>query len=171
MSTENTPDSNAQPDSPAAGNAEPKGPDGYAAAFRSMQADLAAVQSEVKMRDRKISELVAERDKKVRELEVERDTFKNQVEQYGRQQREGAIVEGIRVKLPHLSAFEIRGSLAALHEEGVIDRYSEKPDEAAAAAIEAMKTKAPAMLRPPAQGGGPGGAPQQAARPKSKTLI
>ena len=140
--------------------AAPKDADGYAVAFRSLQADASRLQKE----------LEAER-AKVAALAGERDTLKAQVDHAGKQQRESAVVEAIRSKLPHLTPFEIRGTLLALHDEGAVDRYSDKPDDAATAAVAAMSTKAPALLRPPAQGGGPNGAPPQTQGRKTKSLV
>lgn len=157
MSDQQTPTpEQPKPETPAA----PKDADGYAVAFRSLQADASRLQKE----------LEAER-AKVAALSGERDTFKAQVDLFGKRERESAVVEAVRVKLPHLSAFEIRSALIGLSEEGAVDRYSDKPEEAATAALAAMQTKAPALMRPPAQGGGPGGAPAQPQGRKSKSLI
>lgn len=133
-------------------NATPdaKGGDAYAAALKSITAERDALASQIKARDEQLAALTGER-----------DGLKAQIDLFGKQQREGANVEAIRGKLPHLSAFEIRSALLGLHDEGVLDRYSDKPDEVATAALAAMQTKAPALLRPPAQGGGPGGVPEQ----------
>lgn len=133
-------------------NATPdaKGGDAYAAALKSITAERDNLAAQLKARDEQIAALAGER-----------DGFRAQVELFGKQQREGAVVEAIRSKLPHLTPFEIRGTLLALHDEGAVDRYSDKPDEVATAALAAMQTKAPALLRPPAQGGGPGGVPEQ----------
>lgn len=139
---------------------KPKDPDGYAAAFRTMQADTTRLEGEVKARDSKL----AEQEKELIKLRA-------QVDGYTKREREGQVVSKIRDALPHASNLELRGVLAALHEEGAIDRHSDKPDETAAKALELIKSKAPALMRPPAQGGGPNGAPPQNQGRKSKSLI
>lgn len=104
-------------------------------------------------------------------LERENNTLRQQVEQFGKREREGAILGRMRDALPHLSALEVRGALAALAEDGKVDRFATDADAAATAALEALKTAAPNLLRVPAPGGGgPAGAPPQRvqpARPKS----
>lgn len=139
--------------------AQPKD-DSYAAALKSIAAERDNLAAQLKARDEQIAALTGER-----------DGFKAQVDLFGKQQREGAIVEAIRAKVPHLGAFEIRSALIGLAEEGVCDRYSDKPEEVAAAALAAMQTKAPALLRPPAQGGGPNGAPPQPKGRQTKSLV
>lgn len=155
-----TPTETPKPDAKGTPTPESKGGDAYAEALRSITAERNTLAEQLKARDQRIAE-----------VERERDGFKGQVETFGREKRESAIVENIHAKLPHLTPFEIRGSLLALSAEGVVDRHSDKPEEAAAAALEAMKTKAPALLRPPAQGGGPGGVPETKPARKSTSLI
>lgn len=147
------------PEQPKPETPAPQRDDAYAAALRALQADNAGLASEIKARDGKLAEAT-------RELA----NLRAQVEGYTRKEREGAIVERVRGALPHLSAFEIRGALAALADEG-FDRYSDKPDDAATAALELIKSKAPALSRPPAQGGGPSGAPPQPRGRAFKSLV
>lgn len=161
MSTETTPDPNAQPEpKPAAGAPAPKDPDGYAAAFKAMQSDLANLQGELKARDKKIAELT-----------TERDGFKGQVEQFGRARQEAKIVGRLRDEFPGASDLVLGGMLVKLHEGGEVDRFApdDKLDEVVKIAVEKMK---PALVRPPAQGGGPGGAPPvNTGRKPNKSLI
>lgn len=153
-----TPEQQPKPETPA----QPKEHDAaYAAALKSISSERDALAEQVKARDAQIAALTGER-----------DAARAQVDLFGKQQREGAIVEAIRAKLPHLGAFEIRSTLLGLAEEGAVDRYSDKPEDAAAAALAAMQSKAPALLRPPpAQGGGPNGAPPQPQGRKTKSLV
>lgn len=153
-------DENKTPDKPETIDPTPKDPDGYAVAFRTMQADMSRLDGEVKSRDAKI----AEQEKELVKLRAA-------VETYTKREREGVVVGKVRDALPHASDLELRGVLAALHEEGSIDRYGDKPDEIAAKAIELIKSKAPALMRPPAQGGGPNGVPQQSQVRKHTSLI
>lgn len=139
---------------------KPKDPDGYAVAFRTMQADMSRLEGEVKSRDSKLAEQAKELTK-----------LRAQVDGYIKREREGQVVSKIRDALPHASDLELRGVLAALHEEGAIDRHGDKPDEVAAKALELIKSKAPALTRPPAQGGGPNGAPPQNTGRRFQSLI
>ena len=60
------------------------------------------------------------------------------------------------------STFELQGALAGLHEQGKVDRYSDKPEEAAKLALEALKAAAPNLVRAPvAAPAGPASAPPQ----------
>lgn len=128
------------------------GGDAYAAALKSITAERDALAAKVQAHAGEVAALTSER-----------DGLKVQIEMFGKRERETAVVEAVRAKLPHLTPFEIRGTLLALHDENAIDRFSDKPDEAATAAVAALQTKAPSLLRPPAQGGGPGGVPEQKA--------
>jgi hypothetical protein len=98
-------------------------------------------------------------------LDRENKTLREQVEKFGQREREGAILARMRDALPHLSTLEVRGALAALAEDGKVDRYSTDADAASKAALEALKAAAPNLLRVPAPGGGPAGAPAQPAGP------
>lgn len=139
---------------------KPKGDDMTTAAFRTLQAEHAALTAQLKQRDDKL----AEQDRELVKLRGQVDTF-------GKREREGAIVGELRKALPHASELELRGVLGALAEAGKVDRYSDRPEETAKAALEEIKTSAPALSRPPAPGGGPGGAPPQQQGRKHKSLI
>lgn len=106
---------------------------------------------------------------KASKLARENATLREQVETFGRREREGAIVGRLRDALPHLSAFAVKGALAALAEEGKVDRYAADADATAKAALEVLKTVDPNLLRAPApQGGGPSGAPPQQPQQRAK---
>lgn len=151
-----TPEQQPKPETPA-----PKEHDAaYAAALKSISGERDALAEQVKARDAQIAALTGER-----------DGFKAQVEGFARKAREGAIVERLRSGIPHVSDFELRAVLGGLHDEGAVDKFSDKPDEVAAAALELIKSRAPALMRQPAQGGGPGGAPAVPHSRKSKSLI
>lgn len=130
--------------------------DGYSAAFKAMQADVSRLQGEVQSRDRKIAEMQRELEK----VGKERGDLAGQIERFSKMQQEAKLVGRVREQVPGASDLAIRGMLAALHEEGALDRYApdDKLEETAKLAVEKIK---PAIGRPPAQGGGPGGAPPQ----------
>jgi hypothetical protein len=109
-----------------------------------------------------------ERDGRASALEVEAKKLREQVDMFGKREREGAILEHLRGVLPHASTLELRGALAALHESGKVDRYSDKAEDAARAALELLKTAAPNLVRAPEVKGGPAGAPQQPPTKRSK---
>lgn len=131
--------------------------DAVVTALQSLQRDNAALDVSHK-----------EAIKRAEKAERERDRLAAEVEGFARGKREDAIVRGVRERLPHTSELTIRGTLTALHEQKVVDRFSDKTDDAVKAALEAIKTHAPDLARvpPPNPGrGGPAGAPQGARRP------
>lgn len=138
-----TPAAGAATGAPAAPAADP-----LADKVRILEGERAQLTAQVQARDLQITELGA----KVQ-------TLAGQVGTYERGAKEGAVVEAIRGKLPHATPLEIKAGLAVLHEQGRVDRYSAEPAKAADAALEIMQREMPALFRPPAQGGGPGGAP------------
>ena len=139
---------------------KPKDPDGYAVAFRTMQADISRLALALALGV--AVDLGAELGQLLLPLgELAVAGLHLALE----------VVSKIRDALPHASDLELRGVLAALHEEGAIDRHGDKPDEVAAKALELIKSKAPALTRPPAQGGGPNGAPPQNTGRRFQSLI
>jgi len=165
-----TPDQNAEPEkkTPPAnaggsgdGGRAPRDPDGYSAAFKAMQADVARLSDEVKARDKRIADLEREHSKAVKE----RDGYSQQIEQdklaREKAQRAARVEAKVREQVgPGATELMVKGMLAALHEEGALDRFApdDKLEETVKVAVEKIK---PAIVRPPAQGGGPGGAPLQ----------
>jgi hypothetical protein len=147
--TTETPKTEAAPPRAAA---EPKGEDGLAAALKSLAAE----------RDQALAEVKA-RDKKIAELSGERDAFKGQVEQFGRQQREGALIERLQRELPGADKMALRGVVAVLGESNKIDRHppAEQLEEVAKKALELIKTEAPGLTRSTTSVGGNNGVPSR----------
>lgn len=136
---------------PAEPEAKDDKPDPVALALKSLQADNASLAEQVR-------DLAKARDA----LQRERDKLADAATKLSQRVNQDAIVSRLRDKAPHVAEIDIRGALAALHEQGKVDRYSEKADEAATLAYEALKSANSAIARAPAPSGGPGGAPQQA---------
>ena len=143
----------AEPAQPA--QPEPKTPkdesgDGFTGAFKALQSDKNRLEAELTAASKKYAELTKERDE-----------LRGKVDGFIRKEREGAVVSRLKTALPHVEDLALRGVLAALHEDAKIDKHSEDAEATAKAVLEHLKNHAPAMMRPPALGGGPGGAPQQ----------
>lgn len=132
-------------------------PDPVAFAFESLQAKTSEQADLIKT-------LTAERDS----FRRERDKFLNERDALNRQVKEGAVVGKLRGLLPSgIGDDDIYGAVARLHEQKKIDRYSDDPEKAATAALEALKASNSILLRvPTSTGGGPAGAPTQ---PKTAT--
>lgn len=157
-------DQNDTPDTPdTTPKQEPAPPrdDAYAAALKSITAERDGLAKQLEARDRKIADLTGER-----------DGFKVQIEEFGRRARETAIVERLQAtdEAKHLGAFELRAALKELHGDDGFDRFAEDAEGAAKTALDRLKVKAPALMRPPAQGGGPGGAPPVTGGPRKDPL-
>ena len=132
-------------------------------ALAALQADNAALAAQIAERDARLSD-ASKGLARLADADAELARLRGIVEAGTRRERGDIVVARVRDALPHLSDFETRAVLGALHEEGKVDRYSEKPDAAAVAAVELIKARAPVLSRPPmAQGGGPNGAPTQPA--------
>ncbi|HEY8376603.1 MAG TPA: hypothetical protein VIK91_08950 [Nannocystis sp.] len=156
--TKPTPDALPAPASPAPA---PKSDALLTQTLRALQTDNAKLAAALKKRDQKLAQYGREVAK-----------LRAQLENQGKRERESAIVGKLRTALPHLGAFEARAALIAAAEEGKVDRYSDKPDDVVAALVEIISSAAPALARPPGQGGGPNRAPQQTpARKQTKLLI
>lgn len=150
----------AAPTTPTTTPAAGKSDDPLTTAMRAVQADNAKLDGDLKAALAKLAE---------RDAEV--TTLRAQVDGYGRAQRESAIVAKLRNALPHASDLEVRGALAALHESGKVDRYSDKPDEVAKAALELIKVEAPSLTRAPTTGGGTQGARVDPGAKQYRSLI
>lgn len=147
------------PEKQLAPKAAPKdeGGDGYGGAFKSLTAEKARLEGELAATQRKLGE----RDKEIGE-------YKSKVDGYVRRDREVAIVTKIKAARPDLEDIDIRGRLAIFAEEGKVDRFAEDSDAASKSALELInQITPPSQKRPPAQGGGPNGAPQQPRQPNA----
>lgn len=168
--TDTTPDPKPETTAPStqrpASTPAPKDADGYAAAFKAMQADLKRLEDELDTRDKKLSELVKDRDK----LAKERDSFASQVDGFTRRDRESELIGRVRKDIPGADPLALRGVLAVLHEGGKIDRFppAEQLEETAKKAIELIKTEAPGLTttRAPMPGGGTNGVPPRTQPPR-----
>lgn len=141
------------------GKPEAKGDDAYVASLRSIQAENVRLGEELKGREKKLGE-----------MEKELSGLKAQVDLFQKREREGNILGKIRAQIPHAGDLELKGVLAALHETGKLDRFSEDSEGTAKKALDLIRSEAPNLLRAPMGPGGSAAAPQTApgvARPKS----
>lgn len=140
----------APTDAPTAATSQPKDRDGYAAAFKALQADVSRLESDLKAEAKKRSE-----------AERERDDFRSRVDGYVKREAEGRLYDKLRAALPHAEPLALRGVLVSLAEAGKVNRYpnADELDAVAAAALDLIGKEAPSMTRAPAGGGGVGGAP------------
>lgn len=146
---ETKPEQKADPKPEA--KSEAKGDDAYVASLRSIQSENVRLGEELKGRESKIST-----------LEKELSGLKAQVDLFQKREREGSILSKIRAQIPHAGDLELRGVLAALHESGKLDRFSEDSESTARKALEMIKTDAPNLLRAPMGPGGSAAAPPTA---------
>ncbi|MCY0990634.1 hypothetical protein OV203_26055 [Nannocystis sp. ILAH1] len=133
-------------------NSVPDGKDERAVAWERERSSLLG---QIKDGQAQLASVLKERDQfkaQFSELEPkakEADQLRLKVEDFVRRDRELAIVTKIRTAAPHAGDLEVRGVLAALHEGGKIDRYSEDAENTAKKAIELLKTEAPNLFRVP----------------------
>jgi hypothetical protein len=162
-----TPEPAKQPEPEA--KAQPKGDEGtgYEAAFKSLQSEKNRLQME-------LDALRSKHDGVCKEL----GTVKAENEGFRKRAAESRIIGLIKSNLPDVSEIDIRGRLAVLAEDGKVNRYApdEEAEAAASVVLENFKAtsasnNAPVQKRPPAQGGGPTGAPVQSGRKQYKPLI
>lgn len=122
--------------------------DDLAVRFKALEQERNTLAETLRTRDAAI----AERDTQLLTVTGERDKYK-------RGAAEAAIVSAVRAKLPHANDTEVRAAIVVFAEAGEVDRYSDKPAEAAAKVLALIPDRMPALARVPAQGGGPNGGP------------
>lgn len=135
-------------------------PDTTHAQLAALQADNANLAKQVSERDTALAAALRERDTlktAVGELEPrakQADVLKGQVEAMTNKERETALIEKLRGSLPGADQLLIKGTVAALAEQGRIQRYPEKADDEAAKALDIIKKEAPGLTRPATGAGG-----------------
>lgn len=131
----------------------------------------------VKELEGKLAAAIVERDgfsAKVKDFEAikaKHDELVTTVDGFRKKERESAIVNLMQAAAPGADGFALSAALVKLAEAGEVDRYSEKPQEAAAKAIELIKARSPQLLTAPALGGGGAHGKQPPVPPKRKSLI
>lgn len=150
-------------------------------ALEAVRADYAKLAGETQL----VAKTATETKAALGEALRDRDTFKAQlaelapkakladelqirVEGLVNQNRETALVDALRSKLPGAEPLAIRGVLAQLAEQGKASRYPEDAAAEAAKVLEVISIEAPSLTRPPTLGGGSPGARQAPAQPQRK---
>lgn len=129
-------------------------------ALADLQRDNADLAAKLKDAQSMLSGLTSERDAlkgtltKLEPQAKEAVQLKAKLEDFGRKERENALVEKLRGKLPGASALEIKGTLLALHEAGKANRYAEDADAELAKLIPLINSEAPGLTRPAIQASG-----------------
>lgn len=150
-------------------------PDGTVADLTSKLADATAKLAEATSRAgqfaQQITTLTSERETfaaKMAALEaraVKADELAVKVTDMTNAQREGSLVDALRVKLPGADPLAIRGVLGELHKAGKVNRFAEDTAAELARVLPVITTEAPGLARPPTSGGGSPGARQTPALP------
>ena len=123
-------------------------------ALTKVQADYASIQGQ-------LSSITAERDAfkatadKFEPLFKEAEGMKAQIQGFVNTNRETAIVETLRAKLPaDKTPFEIRSAVLGFHEAGKANRHAEDAVAESAKLLKLIESEAPSLLRPATSGGG-----------------
>lgn len=141
-------------------------------ALAKVQADYAGLQGQ-------LSSVIVERDglkgtvAKLEPLAKEADTLRVKVEGFVNAGRESAIVEATRAKYPGADPLAIRGVLAALSEQGKVNRHAEDIAAESAKLQQLIELEAPGLTRPATSGGGTASAraTHGASRPQFRNLV
>lgn len=92
--------------------------------------------------------------------------LQRKVDGYVSRERENALIEAARPKLPGAEPLAIRGVIATLAEQGKINRAPENPAAELEKLLKAIETDSPSLLRPATTGGGASAARSSSAQPK-----
>lgn len=140
--------------------------DPVSGALSDLQRDNADLAAKLKDAQSMLTGLTSERDtlkSTMSKLEVkakEADQLRAKIEDFGRKEREVAIVEALRAKGVKRTTLEIQGVMMALHEAGKANRFAEDAAAESAKFHKLFETEAPGLLQSPTSGGG-----SQSARP------
>jgi hypothetical protein len=85
--------------------------------------------------------------------------------------RETALVDALRVKLPGADLLALKGVLTTLHDSGKINRFAEDTAATVGLVLPIITAEAPGLTRPPTAGGGSTGLRETAAAPTRRSLI